>query len=233
MWLHGFTQTRDSAHQLRSILAARHEVWTLDLPGHGEARDLRCDLWEAADLVAEAIGTEAVCLAGYSMGARLALHVALAHPESVSALVLLGATRGILDESDRAARRSRDEALAIRIEELGVGGFLEEWLAQEMFADLPADPRERSARSDDAAGLAGALRLMGTGTQSFLGPRLGEIAVPTLALAGGEDPRFLAEARILADGVVDGRWAAIDRVRHAAHLADPVATAQVLADFLS
>ncbi len=36
VWLHGFTQTKESAHQFRSILAGTNELLTLDLPGHGE-----------------------------------------------------------------------------------------------------------------------------------------------------------------------------------------------------
>src|SRR5665213_2327404 len=36
VWLHGFTQTKDSAFLFRSILAGTNELLTVDLPGHGE-----------------------------------------------------------------------------------------------------------------------------------------------------------------------------------------------------
>lgn len=221
MWLHGFTQTRDSAHQFLSILAGSREVWTLDLPGHGAAARVSTSLEGAADLVAEVLPDEPIDLAGYSLGARVALHVALRHPRRLRRLALLGATRGIADRTERAARRARDEALAQRILDIGAERFLDEWLAQPMFARLPVDPIERAARSRDAAGLADALRAMGTGTQEWLGARLGEVAVPTLALAGGLDERFAAEAAAIAAGVAAGAFDLVEGAGHAAHLERP------------
>src|SRR5436190_1911294 len=71
---------------------------------------------------------------GYSMGGRIALHVALGHPDDVSRLVLVGATPGIVDPIDRATRCEADEALAAMVERVGVDAFLEQWLAQPLFA---------------------------------------------------------------------------------------------------
>ena len=53
VWLHGFTQTKDSAHQFRSILAATHELLTLDLPGHGQNAAILASLPETAELLAD------------------------------------------------------------------------------------------------------------------------------------------------------------------------------------
>jgi 2-succinyl-6-hydroxy-2,4-cyclohexadiene-1-carboxylate synthase len=233
VWLHGFTQTRESAHQFRTILAGSHEVWTLDLPGHGDAAGVRASLSEAADLVADALGPDPVDLAGYSFGARVALHVALRHPGRLRRLVVLGATRGIKDDAERAARRASDEALAARLEEIGVDRFLDEWLAQPLFARLGADEAERAARSRDGAGLAATLRTMGTGTQAWLGERLGEIDVPTLCLAGALDAKFSTEAGAIAVGVRDGRAATVPDAGHAAHLERPRASATLVLEHLA
>ena len=232
VWLHGFTQTRDSARPFRSILAGAHELWTLDLPGHGEAHAVTATLDETADLVAELLGDDPVALGGYSFGGRVALHVALRHPGRLRALVLLGATRGIEDEEDRAERRRRDEALAAHIEEVGCGVFLDEWLAQPLFATLPDDPVERTSRSRDPHGLAESLRHAGTGTQAWLEPRLSGVVVPTLTIAGSLDTRYLHEARAIADRVVDGRWHSIENAGHAAHLEQPGPCARAVLDFL-
>ena len=231
VWLHGFTQTKDSAHQFRSILAGSNELLTLDLPGHGQNAAIRASLDESAQLLDEVLPIEPFALGGYSFGARIALHFALHFPTRVNALVLLGATCGIQDPIAREERRRSDDALADRIESIGTDAFLDEWLAREMFAWLPADPIERVARSHDAAGLANSLRLAGTGTQRWLTPQLDLLLMPTLAFAGALDRKFSVEAMTIADGVLDGTAKFIRDAHHAAHLEQPERSAALVQDF--
>ena len=205
---------------------------TLDLPGHGAAANLRATLDETADWLAASLPLEPVALGGYSYGARVALHVALRHPTRLSKLVLLGATRGIEDPLERQARRTSDDALAKRIVEIGVERFLDEWLAQPLFASLPPDEMERASRSRDAEGLASSLRLSGTGTQDWLAPTLAKVTAPTLALAGSLDQKFSLEANAIASGVNRGTFDVIAQVGHAAHLEAPERCAQRVDAFL-
>ena len=231
MWLHGFTQTRDSAHRFRTILAGTYELLTVDLPGHGENASSAATLDETAQRLADSLPDGPHIVGGYSLGARVALHFALAYPDRVRQVVLLGASRGIEDLAQRAQRRRHDEDLAARIEAIGVPAFLDEWLAQPMFAALPNDPRERAARSADAAGLASSLRCSGTGTQEWLGPRLSSIEVPTFAIAGEDDDQFLVEAAAIADSVGRGTTGVVVGAHHAAHLEAPELTARGVLDF--
>src|SRR3954451_6685790 len=92
--LHGFTQTGRSWDGLRPAFEeAGFEVAAPDIPA-GQA------LWPTAHTLFSGNGGGAWL--GYSMGGRIALHVALAHPDDVSRLVLVGATPGIVDPIDRA-----------------------------------------------------------------------------------------------------------------------------------
>jgi 2-succinyl-6-hydroxy-2,4-cyclohexadiene-1-carboxylate synthase len=231
VWLHGFTQTKDSAHQFRSILAGTAELLTIDLPGHGENASIDASLTETADLLADALPEEPFVLGGYSYGARVALHFALAHARRLSGLVLLGATRGIEDPLERDARRRRDEDLADRIEDIGTEAFLDEWLAQPMFSTLPSDPLERGARSRDPKGLANSLRRSGTGTQAWLAPDLHALATPTLTLAGSHDEKFAREAVAIAEGVTSGQNELVADASHAAHLEQPERVAALVTSF--
>ena len=79
--VHGFTQTHRSWDVVADALAREHDVVALDAPGHGELSDVALDLWQGARLVAQQGGRAAYV--GYSMGGRLCLHVALAHPDFV------------------------------------------------------------------------------------------------------------------------------------------------------
>jgi len=228
VWLHGFTQTKVTGHQFRTILAGAYEVLTIDLPGHGQNASIAASLDETADLLAEALPKEPFILAGYSLGGRVALHMALRYPERLQELVLLSATAGIIDDDERRGRQHRDELLAARIEAIGTDAFLEEWLAQPLFASLPGDPLERASRSVDPKGLANSLRHAGTGTQSWLGPRLGEIAVPTTVVAGEKDAKFITEAVRLGERIPEATISVVLGAGHAAHLERPEASASAL-----
>ncbi|MBW3644464.1 MAG: alpha/beta fold hydrolase, partial [Actinobacteria bacterium] len=184
--VHGFTQTRRCWGPVADDLAADHEVVAVDAPGHGRSAQVRAGLWEGARLLAGA-GGDATYL-GYSMGGRLCLHLALAAPERVRALVVVGATAGIDDPAQRAARRAEDEERARRLEAEGLEPFLERWLAQPLFAGLAEEVQCREERRENTvAGLAASLRLAGAGAQEPLWHRLEELAMPVLVIAGEHD----------------------------------------------
>lgn len=198
--VHGFTQTGRCWDRVADEMAEDHEVLLVDAPGHGGSGGVRADLWEGAASLGAAGGRATYI--GYSMGARLCLHLALSDPGSVEALVLVSGTPGIEDPVQRADRRAADEALAERIEAEGTVRFLDEWLSAPMFAGLPADAAWRSERERNAPeGLASSLRLAGTGTQDPLWNRLDELHMPVLVVAGADDTKFAALARRMTDAI--------------------------------
>jgi 2-succinyl-6-hydroxy-2,4-cyclohexadiene-1-carboxylate synthase len=161
------------------------------------------------------------------MGGRLCLHLALACPDRVRALVLVGATPGIEDAAERAARAAADAELAARIERIGLEAFVDEWLRQPLFAGLGPEAACREERLEGtAAGLAASLRRMGTGAQEPLWGRLGELAMPVLILAGARDAKFAALGERMAAAIGPGAtFASIPGAGHAAHLEQPAAVA--------
>ncbi len=227
--LHGFTQNGRCWGRFADRLAERATVTTVDLPGHGLSAHDDADLWTAAELVADAIGPEPSLVIGYSMGGRIALHLALAHPERVHGLVTIGATGGLDTEPERAERRAADEALAARLEEIGLDAFLDRWLASPLFAgldDVAAARAER--RTNRVAGLASSLRHAGTGTQDPLWARLGSIQAPVLAIAGADDAKFTALGGRLVDAIGAGARLHLEPGTHAVHLERPDETADVI-----
>jgi 2-succinyl-6-hydroxy-2,4-cyclohexadiene-1-carboxylate synthase len=233
-WLHGFTQTGSSAHLFQSILAARRVLITPDLARHGSQALEGGTLDEIADRIARQLPEHIVDLGGYSFGARVALHLALRHPDRVRRLVLIGATRGIEDATKRDERRDRDERLAQRMLDIGLEAFLDEWLSQPMFAQLHLDAEERRARETQRIeSLAASLREAGTGTQRWLGEEIRTLTMPLLALAGASDERFSRESRYIADAVPGGVAQLVPGSGHATHLHQPEWSAHVIDSFLS
>jgi 2-succinyl-6-hydroxy-2,4-cyclohexadiene-1-carboxylate synthase len=171
-------------------------------------------------------------LAGYSMGGRVALHAALARPQLVQRLVLVGASPGLASERERAERRAADEALADRIEEIGVEAFAAEWAALPLWEGQ--SERVRAAANADrlrntAGGLAAALRGLGTGTLPSLWERLPELACPVTLLAGERDAKFRAIADRMAERLPQAEVVAVSGAGHAAQLERPDLVAAALA----
>jgi 2-succinyl-6-hydroxy-2,4-cyclohexadiene-1-carboxylate synthase len=228
--LHGFTQTLRSWDIIAADLRQDFRVLTVDAPGHGLSDQVRVDLPTAALLYAATLARGTYI--GYSMGARLALHVALEQPFVVERLVLLGGTAGLESDDERHARRVADEALADAIERDGVAAFLDRWLAQPMFASVPDDRADRLRNS--AAGLATSLRLTGTGAQDNLWGRLQELQMPVLVMVGEDDEKFTDIGYRMVAAVGDNAtFATVPNAAHAAHLEQPSSFLAVLREWLN
>ena len=113
--LHGFTNTGASWDQVRAALAGTLSVAGARHPrATGRRRPCGRCRWPASWPTSARAATEPFELAGYSMGGRLALHVALALPDRVRRLVLIGASPGIADAGERDERRAADDAAGRR-----------------------------------------------------------------------------------------------------------------------
>jgi len=229
--LHGFTQTGESWHSIRSGLAQRYRVVAPDILGHGYASGDRPVTLGAAVREVVDVAPEHFRLAGYSMGARIALSVALAYPRRVDRLVLIGATAGIADPVARRERGLADDLLADRIARMGIEEFADEWGAQPIFATQPravaAALREDRLRSTPA-GLAEALRGLGQGAFDPVWDRLGELEMPVTLIVGSQDGKYLGLAGEFATRLPGVRLVVVPGAGHAAHLEAPaVAIAEI------
>ena len=230
---HGFTQTGGLWGPFGEALAADRPLVRVDLPGHAGSSAVRADLPTAGDLLAAAGGTGPYDLLGYSLGARVALHAALAHPNRVRRLVLIGGTAGIEDPHARSRRRRRDEETAEALERSGdLQGFLAGWVAGPMFAALRS-PQMTERLRNTPAGLASSLRLAGTGTQEPLWDRLPGLAVPVLVMAGAADPRFACLGGRMVRTLPAAVLSLVPGAGHAAHLEQPALAALMVARFLA
>lgn len=207
--LHGFSGTyRAWDGVVAHIDAQRYRPLALDLPGHGgEARP--------GEAVTIAVCVQSVLerapmrfvLAGYSMGARIALQVALTAPGRVARLILIGASPGIEDAAEREQRRRADRRLAEELEEGPFDEWIERWRAQPVFAGEPPDAAalaRADQRRNDPHALAAVLRGTGTGEMEPVWGRLGELTMPVTVVAGARDEKFLGIGRRMASLLPDG-----------------------------
>jgi 2-succinyl-6-hydroxy-2,4-cyclohexadiene-1-carboxylate synthase len=231
--LHGFTQTRQSWRRTIAALGGRYRALAPDLPGHGLAAERRPASFSGCAAYVRALADGPCVLVGYSMGGRIALYTALALPGLVERLVLVGASPGMADAAEREERRRADDALADRIESIGVEAFAQEWGAQELFAGQ--DPRVAAAAHADRLrntphGLAAALRGLGIGVMPPLWHRLGELSMPVTLVVGERDAKFRAIAGRMSPAIPDCRVELVAGAGHAAQLEQPEVVAALIRD---
>jgi 2-succinyl-6-hydroxy-2,4-cyclohexadiene-1-carboxylate synthase len=241
--IHGFTGSGDDWRELAADLSSDYFVVLIDLPGHGRTRinDPKFfTMGYTASLLVkllDSLGIDRSHLVGYSMGGRLGIFLLTEFPDRFLRAVLESTSAGLESEEDRAARRRRDETLAASLTDGSLRLFLDEWYRQPLFAtmhrwrDRMAELTERR-QNNDPRGLATSLRMMGTGVQPNLWPRLPNITHPVLFIAGENDDKFVDTARRMADLCPAGKVCTIADSGHNTHFEQPVAFREAVRSFL-
>ena len=230
--LHGFTHTGASWEPVIAGLCQRYRALAPDIRGQGSAAATEPVTLAAVIADVEALTEGPFELAGYSMGGRIALHVALALPERVRRLTLIGASPGLADPVARAQRRAGDEALADELQGMSIEALAARWARTPVLAGASAQVAAQ-AHADrlrsTPEGLARALRGLGTGALEPLWDRLGELTMPVTLIAGERDGKFTALARRMAAAIPAARLAIVPGAGHAVHLEAPAAVTALIA----
>jgi 2-succinyl-6-hydroxy-2,4-cyclohexadiene-1-carboxylate synthase len=229
--LHGFSATiRGWDGVVAHLPPERYRPLALDLPGHGAAADERPITFAGCVAHVLACAPERFALCGYSLGGRVALHVALAAPERVRRLVLVSSTAGIEDPAERARRRASDHRLADELNGAPLERFIARWRGQPLFAEDPAEVGDLASadqRRNRADGLAAALRGIGTGEMDPLWGSLGELGMPVTVIVGDRDRKFQALGRRMVDSLPDAELLVVPG-GHRLPLENPRGLAQAL-----
>jgi len=162
------------------------------------------------------VGGAGDVLVGYSRGGRLALQ-ALLNGAKYDAAVLISTRVSPATESreDWAQRFEHDDWATL----------MRDWNAQPLFGGHVLPRREEDF---DRAELARQLRE----TVPPALPRLHEIAIPTLWIAGARDPKYVAEARIAAARAPNATLEIVEGAAHRVPWERPDAVVAALRAFL-
>jgi pimeloyl-ACP methyl ester carboxylesterase len=240
--IHAAVNDRRGWHHVVERLAPRHRCVAYDMRGYGETRYDREDGWSPiADAIAvlDAAGVRQAAVVASSMGGQDAIDLALAHPNRVAQLVLIGtAVRGApypeLDEGPTAELNALIESAAAA-GDLDEVNRLETW----MWLDGPAAEEGRvggSARELFLEMNGRALRASSPGTIGQIPPawpRLGEITTPTLMMIGRLDAEDIQAINPpAAEMIPTARLVWLDGVAHVPHLEGDPTTLDEIARFV-
>lgn len=243
--LHGFTGSGASWAAVRRALDPVRRVVTVDLPGHGRSSapsdPARYGLARFADdviTVLDRLELDRIALAGYSLGGRAAMRIALRYPDRIRALVLESCAPGIADATERAERARSDATLADGIERDGVATFIGRWerlplwSSQESLRPAVRDAQRAVRLANTATGLAGSLRGAGVAAEPDVSAELPRLTMPTLLVAGALDAKYARIAEAMASQIPFARLAIVKDAGHAVHVEQPARFASLVEGFL-
>jgi pimeloyl-ACP methyl ester carboxylesterase len=209
---HGITATRRYVvHGSRALERAGHRVISYDARGHGESDpappgegygypELVADLERVAAV--EVGEGQRFALAGHSMGAHTAVAYAFAHPERLSALIVIGPVYE--GAAIAAGSLAYWEGLADALEAGGVDGFVEYIDRNQAIDPAWRDSvlrftRDRMLGHRHLGAVVEALREVPASRPFGSLDELAALTVPTLVVASGDQadpghPRAVAEA---------------------------------------
>jgi 2-succinyl-6-hydroxy-2,4-cyclohexadiene-1-carboxylate synthase len=243
LFLHGFMGSSADWREVMVALGDRALCVAADLPGHGASLGLSTEAYtiegsaRAVIDILDELDVEHPVVAGYSMGGRLALYLALRHPKRCARLFLESASPGLEDASERASRRATDELQAKRFEAGDLETFLRDWYRQPLFASLARDEQLlrrtiQARRRNDPEELARSLRGMGAGSQPSLWGELEGLCVPALTVAGGLDEKYVRVASRMASINPRIEYAVVPEAGHSVHAETPAAYISLLEGLL-
>ncbi len=235
--LHGFTGAPSSWDAVVDALPPGHSVLRPWLTGHGRP-SAALEVASFDDEVERLLGLvpddDVALVAGYSLGARLALALLVKAPRRFSAGILVSGRAGLDTDVARRDRQHADAALVRRLESAGLESFVEHWQGLPLFSSqerLPPALREaeharRTAHS--AAGLAHSLAVTGLGQMPNLWEELATLATPLEVLAGELDPDFCALGEAIVGKALHARFTCVQGAGHNLLLEQPESVARAI-----
>ncbi|MGB3557953.1 MAG: 2-succinyl-6-hydroxy-2,4-cyclohexadiene-1-carboxylate synthase [Geitlerinemataceae cyanobacterium] len=240
LWLHGFMGSCREFEPAIDLLKSEFYCIRIDLPGHGKTKwSGNYSMERTARAIVQFVDEQqlsAIDLVGYSMGGRIALHLALNFPEKFPVAILESASPGLKTVSERQSRSQQDADLADRLE-MDFPQFLKMWYDRPLFASFAQqknfDKILVQRWQNSPTELAKALRGLSTGEQPSGWQNLPLHRHPLLLLAGEFDRKFIAINQAMSELLPTAQLQIIPDAGHVVHVEQPIAFANRIAAFLS
>jgi 2-succinyl-6-hydroxy-2,4-cyclohexadiene-1-carboxylate synthase len=245
LFLHGFTGCAEDWNSIFEQFPDKYNLFALDIIGHGKS-DSPSDptLYNIESIinqikyVKDHLTKEKIFLVGYSMGGRIALSYATAHPDDIKGLVLESATAGFKNDEERENRYKSDLKLVEFIETHTLEEFIEMWTDQELFNTQRRFSNEklkmlrRRRSSGSKIGYANSLRGFSTGIMPPLHDKLKKFPVKALLISGELDTKFTGINARMAKRFFKAKHKIVKNSGHNTHLEEPKRYIEIVTNYL-
>lgn len=215
--IHGVGLRAEAWAPQMADLQSEYRVIAVDMPGHGQTdpvpngADLQ-DYVAWAGLMLRALDLGPVAVAGHSMGALIAMGLAVTHPETVTKLAILN---GVYRRSDAAKAAVMARANEIARGVIDTEAPLSRWFDK---ADPNREQVQGWLQSVDPQGYAAAYRAFAVGDGTYVAD-LPNIRAKTLVLTGELDGNSTPDmAQSIAAQIPNAEVAVIAGHRHMVNL---------------
>jgi 2-succinyl-6-hydroxy-2,4-cyclohexadiene-1-carboxylate synthase len=244
VFLHGFMGSGSDWLPIAERCAGQFFCIMPDLPGHGQNIELPLTRPLTFDSIADGLinlldqlGLDAVNLAGYSMGGRIALFTALKYPQRVIRLILEGANPGIAGEAERRARVKADDERAAKLLAHGINAFVEQWYQLGLFQTLQAHTQllaqtKTKRKQNNPLWMAKVISELSPGRQPPVWDRLETLSMPVLLMAGALDSKYAELVKTMARKIPSAAVEIATEAGHNIHLEQPDIFIKLILDFL-
>ncbi|WP_339849638.1 alpha/beta hydrolase [uncultured Nisaea sp.] len=230
--IHGVGLRSESWARQIPALAERCTVIAVDLPGHGDSASFVAQpaLADYAGRIADVIDRQAgpAVIAGHSLGALIALEIAIRHPDLCAGVAALNA---IFRRSKQASDAVRARADGLPLDKISdPEPTLERWFSIDRNPDAANACRDWLLGADPA-GYKAAYTVFAQ-SDGPADEALRTLSCPALFLTGSEEPNSTpAMSGAMAALVPDGECAVIDGAAHMMPMTHSGAVNRALLDF--
>lgn len=230
VFLHGFSATHLMWNPQVDAFSQKYRFVIYDARGHGQT-DSPPDVKDYSEEIVtedlyrllQALGIQKAVIGGLSMGGYESLLFYKAHPDLVSALVLMDTGPGYRNPARRDEWNRGREALAKRLETEGI---------EVLAANAPTETGREIMLKQSPVGLAHMSRKVVAQRDSRVIDSLSQIKAPTLVLVGSEDRPFHAAADYMVKTIPGAEKAVIPQAGHASNIDQPEAFNAAVLGFL-
>ena len=230
-FIHGFMGHPSDWDDVRAALP-EYDTRAIEIK---PALDWRSSVRQLADSI-----PDRSVVVGYSMGARLALGIALEHPQKCAGLCFVSGNPGLETTEARDKRWQSDQEIAQQLEQLDSESlelFLDQWYQADVFASLPQEiRREQIARKRKlfSPNWPKILRTHSVSRQPNYWPSLKQLSIPAAVVAGELDEKYRQIAVKFADQTSSGQVSKtiVPNCGHIVHFEQPESLAQTIREVL-